>query len=77
MFLVETSVFWLKKKKKKKKKALAHLVTGERGRRGADRMKYHLVGLNDNFISHLTFVVKYYHSTSSVATFDWTCCQSS
>lgn len=40
--------------KKKKKKALAHLVTGERGRRSADRMKYHLVGLNDNFISHLT-----------------------
>lgn len=44
----------IKKKKEKEKKALAHLVTGERGRRGADRMKYHLVGLNDNFISHLT-----------------------
>lgn len=37
------------------KTAQAHLVTGERGRCSADRMMYHLVRLNDNFISHPHF----------------------
>lgn len=37
------------------KTAQAHLVTGERGRCSADRMMYHLIRLNDNFISHLCF----------------------
>lgn len=37
------------------KTALAHLVTSERGRCSVDRMMYHLVRLNDNFISHLHF----------------------
>lgn len=37
------------------KTASAHLVTSERGRCTADRMMYHLVGPNDNFISHLHF----------------------
>lgn len=40
------------------KTARAHLVTGEWGRCSADRMMYHLVQINDNFISHLHFHCK-------------------
>lgn len=54
------------------KMARDHLVTVERGCCSADRMMYHLVRVNDNFISHLHFRCKILPAHFSMATFKWT-----